>query len=312
MVAKLKDVKVILTLLLIISWIGAGVTCFIIYNTKDKQLEKTKTELAQLQSTMSSMGDLVTAYTLNDDVEIGEKIESDDYTAIQVPSTMANGLIQDESQLDGKYYRMDLSTGNAISSDDVYDEKISDDLRLLDVVLNTVPVGLKVGSYVDVRITMPDGQDYIAISHKQVKDINSGVLKLAVNEHDIHAYNSMLIDSLMYAGTTMYAVEYVEGGLQKASDTYYPMSKKVLAIANKDPNLLTAIKSDILKKRGLLEANLTSVADGENVSQSEIDSILESGRDKYQSAYSDAENEYQTKAEQEAEKAAEEAQAGNE
>lgn len=305
MLAKLKDTKIILALLLVVSWIVAGLTCYFIYSSKDKQITELKEEVATLQKTMTDMGDLVPAYVLQDSVEMGEKVEDKDFTEVQVPSTLATGMIQDITEFEGKNYRMDLKGGTALTQDDLYTDKITDDMRLLDVVLNTIPVGLKPNTYVDIRMTMPDGKDYIAISHKQVKDINSGVLKVAVNEHDIHTYNSMLIDSLMYVGSQMYAVEYVEGGIQKASDTYYPLSKKIATLANKDPNLLTAIKADILKKRKDLEGNLTSVTDGENITQIEIDTILESGREKFRDAYNEASIDYNIKEEREAEKARE-------
>ena len=305
MLAKLKDTKIILALLLVVSWIVAGLTCYFIYSSKDKQITELKEEVATLQKTMTDMGDLVPAYVLQDSVEMGEKVEDKDFTEVQVPSTLATGMIQDITDLEGKNYRMDLKGGTALTQDDLSTDKITDDMRLLDVVLNTIPVGLKPNTYVDIRMTMPDGKDYIAISHKQVKDINSGVLKVAVNEHDIHTYNSMLIDSLMYVGSQMYAVEYVEGGIQKASDTYYPLSKKIATLANKDPNLLTAIKADILKKRKDLEGNLTSVTDGENITQIEIDTILEGGREKFRDAYNEASIDYNIKEEREAEKARE-------
>lgn len=305
MLAKLKDTKIILALLLVVSWIVAGLTCYFIYSSKDKQITELKEEVATLQKTMTDMGDLVPAYVLQDSVEMGEKVEDKDFTEVQVPSTLATGMIQDITEFEGKNYRMDLKGGTALTQDDLYTDKITDDMRLLDVVLNTIPVGLKPNTYVDIRMTMPDGKDYIAISHKQVKDINSGVLKVAVNEHDIHTYNSMLIDSLMYVGSQMYAVEYVEGGIQKASDTYYPLSKKIATLANKDPNLLTAIKADILKKRKDLEGNLTSVTDGENITQIEIDTILEGGREKFRDAYNEASIDYNIKEEREAEKARE-------
>ena len=305
MLAKLKDTKIILALLLVVSWIVAGLTCYFIYSSKDKQITELKEEVATLQKTMTDMGDLVPAYVLQDSVEMGEKVEDKDFTEVQVPSTLATGMIQDITEFEGKNYRMDLKGGTALTQDDLFTDKITDDMRLLDVVLNTIPVGLKPNTYVDIRMTMPDGKDYIAISHKQVKDINSGVLKVAVNEHDIHTYNSMLIDSLMYVGSQMYAVEYVEGGIQKASDTYYPLSKKIATLANKDPNLLTAIKADILKKRKDLEGNLTSVTDGENITQIEIDTILEGGREKFRDAYNEASIDYNIKEEREEEKARE-------
>lgn len=139
------------------------------------------------------------------------------------------------------------------------------------------------------------------MAHKKVQSISGGVLKLVVTERDIHTYNSMLIDSLIYPGTTLYAIEYLEGGIQSGADTYYPLSSNVLAIAQKDPNLLDAIKSDIIHRREALETGLESVDD------EEITRTLERGREKHQESITEAEREFQRRMEQLAEQQAQEA-----
>lgn len=307
MLAKLKNVKVLLTILLILTWIIAIAGGAILYITKNKAIDNKQAEVTKLQNTLNQIGELVPAYTLNAGVKMGQEIQSSDYTETQVPSTMAKSLIQDPSELNGKHYRMDLTAGTALTKDNIKSEELTDDMRLYDIVLDTSPVGLKVGAYVDVRITLPLGEDFVAMSHKRVEDINGGVMKLAVNEHDIHAYNSMLIDKLMYPGTQLYALEYVEGGVQKASDVYYPMSKKVITIAQKDPNLISAIKSDILQKRNNLEKGMSSIKATAGADQKEVDTILENGREKYREAYTEASRDFDLKVERAADKKAEEA-----
>lgn len=289
--SRLKDVKVILILLLVLTWVGAGVGGYFFYTSKEKQISLKDEEIQTLNNSLEQIGELVTVYQVATDVATGKKIDESDLVPIDVPIAMATNLVTDPEELIGKHFKTNLTAGTTISYDVIYEEEITDDMRLLDVVLHTIPVGLKEGSYVDVRITLPKGEDFVAMSHKRVHSISGGVLKLVVTEKDIHTYHSMLIDSLIYPGTQLYAIEYIEGGIQAEADTYYPISKNVLAIAQRDPNLLEAIKSDIIHRREAVETGLTPVEDDEVVR------TLERGRERYQESISEAEKEFQRRLE---------------
>lgn len=299
--SSLRNPKVLLSLLLVFSWLIAGVGGYFLYSTNQSALAEKDEKMASLQNSINQVGELVTAYKVVADVKTGKKIEDTDITEIQVPVSMATNLITDRSKIVGKSYRLNLTSGTAISKELISDDKITDDMRLFDVVLHNMPVGLKVGSYIDIRISLPLGEDFIAIPHKKVYDIIGGTVKVAVNESDIHVYNSMLVDSLLYPSTQIYATEYLEGGVQTAADSYYPMSKNVLAVAQRDPNLLSAIKSDILKRRSHLDSSLSSVKKDKD-SQESVDTVLKRGKEQYQQVFTEASREYQLRAERDAEK----------
>lgn len=298
--SKLKDLRVILAIMLFLSWVGASVGGYFYHTAKTKEIEKRDVDIASLQESINQVGELITAYTVVADVKTGKKIEETDLQPIEVPLSMATNLVQDPAELIGKYYKLDLTAGTAITNDVIYTEELTDDMRLFDVVLHNMPVGLKPGAFIDVRISLPLGEDFIAIPHKKVHDINAGVIKLAVKEEDIHVYNSMLIDSLIYPGTQLYAVEYLEGGVQAPANSYYPISKNILAVAQKDPNLISAIKSDIIQRRTHLETGLEAIQPTEG-QREEIDRVLERGKEKYRETFVEAEREYQRRMEKEEE-----------
>lgn len=262
MLSKLRDLRVILVIVLILSWALAGGGFFLLKTTSNKALTVEKTKVGQLQQSLTQIGELVPAYTLRADIIAGKKIEETDLQQVNLPIGVSTNLVKDLTQVVGKYYKLDIKKGTVLTDDSIYDEPIADDERLFDIVTHSNPIGLQPGSYVDVRIAMPMGEDYIGLAHKKVIAINSGILKLVLNENDIHAYNSMLVDSIIYSGTQIYAVQYIQGSTQKAADTYYPVSKNVVAIAQKDPNLLNAIKSDMLQRRDVLDTELESVKTG--------------------------------------------------
>lgn len=276
---------------LIVSWLvfgGLGYYFYTDFNSKalakDEQIDKLNAEL-------SSIGEMVPVYALVSDVKMGKQIQDTDVTEVKVPVGVAGNFVTDIVSLPESYYRTDMSTGTLLSKDDIYDEALTDDLRYYDVVVNNVPVGLKEGSYVDIRITLPMGEDFVGLSHKKVVAINAGVLKLSLTSKDIHTYNSMLIDSLLYTGTSIYGIEYVEGGAQKPADTYYPVSANILAVAQKDPNLLEAIKADMLQKREGVDKSLSQFVDESLDSTTSLERILAIGRERYSSLITEASRE---------------------
>lgn len=260
--SRLRDARVVLGVVLLVTWLVAGGFFYMNKKNTDAKLHEKEMQVGELQETITQIGELVPAYALRADVPGGKAIKEEDLEIIDVPVGMSHNVISDIDEIKGKYYKLRLSKGSILTSESVYEEELTDDLRLFDVVTHTNPIGLKPGSYVDIRIQMPMGEDYIAIAHRKVLEVNTGVLKVAVNEQDIHAYNSMLVDTIMYPGSQIYAVEYLEGGIQKPAETYYPVSKNVVAIAQKDPNLLSAIKEDMVQRRTLLETGLNAAGVG--------------------------------------------------
>ncbi len=279
---KLKDPKVWLAVMLVL---GLGVGGFMVFK-KNKEIENKDARIADLEASISAMGDTVNGYKLVADVEAGKKLNESDFEQCKVTVDSSDTVIKDLNSVLKYYYRVDLKKGSLLTDDVVNKVKVTDDQRLLDIITHNNPVGLSEGKYVDIRITLPHGEDFIALSHKKVESINAGVLKLIVSEEDIHTYNSMLVDSLMYPGTQIYAVEYVEGGVQKPADTYYPISTNVLGIAQKDPNLLNAIKSDMLNRRAKLDASLPQKTEQE---LEEISSVLEKGKERLSGKMTEAE-----------------------
>lgn len=313
----LKDLRVVLAIILVIVLIAFVLTVVFLNKGKTTAIAAKDEEIAGLQSQLSAIGDMSTVYVLANDVTVGKEVTENDFTTVDIPAQAAGNVL---TSLDGivsedrsivKYFKIDMPAGTIVTKEDMLDRVLQNDERLFDVVTDSNPVGLEVGSYVDVRIQLPTGADYIAIPHKRVEQLNSGTLKLILNEEEIHAYNSMLIDWILY-GANIYAVQYVEGGLQATAETYYPISQTVVSIAAKDPNLLTAIKQDMLVRRAALDGDLDAL--GMTLTDKDIENLnktIEKGRENIRSAISEAQKQVdKEKAEYEKQKA-KEAEANN-
>lgn len=285
MLSKLKDLRVILVILLILSWVGAGIFLYMFKQNMDEKLAAKDMEISTLNDSITEIGELVSAYTVVNDVPSGKQVEETDLTVVDVPISMATNLVTDSSEIIGKYFKVGLTAGTVITVDSVYDEVITADMRLYDVIVDVIPIGLEPGAFVDIRIKFGTGADFIGVSHCQVMEINGNTLKLKLTEEDINMYSSMLIDNIMFnqtlqstkdlngdgkittadkvdaIGSYIYAVEYLEGGIQNKAENIYSPSALVQGIMASNPNILTAELSanDMVLKRKLIEAGLVDL-----------------------------------------------------
>lgn len=215
-------------------------------------------ENAQLKQTISDYeANQTTVYILTNDVKAGNKIMETDLTTANVPKeAVPQNAITDETMLEKKLYKTDLSANTMLSGDMILDEELTDDMRELDVVMTEVPIGLAEGDYIDVRIAFPLGQDFLALSHKKVVAINGNAVKLVVGEQDFYSYESMKADYGTYQAVKIYGAKYVESGIQQSAVVYYPVSVDILKTEILDPNINTSDYKNTLKRRKKLEEQL--------------------------------------------------------
>lgn len=289
----------------------------------DEQLANKDLEINDLNSSLTAIGELVPAYTVTADVPSGKKIEETDIQLIDVPLSMSTNLVQDSSELVGKYFKLGMTAGSVITTDCIYEAVVTSDMRYYDVLVDILPIGLKPGAFVDVRIKFGTGADFIGLSHCQVIDINGNVLKLVLTEEDINMYSSMLIDNIMFnenlqstldlngdgkingsdkvsaVGAYIYAVEYLEGGLQDKPENIYAPSVLVQGIMASNPNIINAELSanDMVLKRKLIEAGLVDL--------SNISTTAEGVKEVVEKAVKEGKKEYDKRVEAELEAAEE-------
>lgn len=280
----LKDLRVILALVLVITLIGAGLGFYFVTRNNKQVVADKETKIQELNAQLSSIEATIPVVILATDVVKGKIVEEADITYVEIPESAAALCLRDFSELtpaqgETMYYKSDLSAGTFLTRDCFYSEVLTSDLRYYDIVTHQNPIGLEADSYVDIRIQLPMGDDYVGLSHKRIIQLNSGVLKLILNEEEIHIYNSMLVDSMLYPGTQIYAVEYVEGGIQDAAIAFYPISSTIYSVAESDPNLLSAIQQDIRLRRQSMEGKLEVAGMGLSEKDMEnLNKIISSGR----------------------------------
>ena len=301
MLSRLRDLKVILAILLVLSWVVVGVFFYVYKSNTDSQIAGQVEEIESLNTSLMEIGELVPAYVVVSDVVSGKPIEESDLELIEVPLSMSTNLANDIEELVGKHFKIALTGGTVITTDCVYEEIITSDMRYYDMMVDVVPIGLKSGAFVDIRIKYGTGADFIGVAHRQVAKVNGNAIKLIVTEQDIHMFSSMLVENIVFnerlkdeegksleaVGAYIYAIEYVDGGAQDKAAEYFAPSMLVQAIMQGDPNMLIRddySPNDLVLKRKLIEAGLPATETTASKVRDVVQKVIEDGRKIYEKA----------------------------
>lgn len=130
-------------------------------------------------------------------------------------------------------------------------ERVTADLRRQEYSVILITSQIATGDYIDIRLRMPDGTDYIVASHKEVEipvigEMDSpNTISIQVTEDEIVTISNAIVESYMMLGSMLYATRYVEPGLQEeATPTYLP-SQKVKTLIDQNPNVTEVAKREL-------------------------------------------------------------------
>ena len=134
------------------------------------------------------------------------------------------------------------------------DEKTTNDLRKVEYNMLVLPTQIQTGEYVDIRLSLPSGQDYIVVSKKQVEipQINGvdseDTIWLKLTEDEIITMNSAIVDAYKTIGSTLKVVTYTEAGMQDAATPTYVPTGDVMQLINSDPNIIQKAKNALVQR----------------------------------------------------------------
>lgn len=304
----MRKINVGLIVALVI-FVGLNVFQFIFWKNTNEEVSKEFTnEIANLEQTIAGYGDEVTVYTVSTAVKAGDEITEDNIETMKMYSSlMTEQFVLNSDDMLGRYYKIAVNPGTPIMSNMIMDEEMEDSTRDRDIVLDKATVGLSEGDYIDVRITMPYGDDYIVISHKRVYGINESSIKLHLTEYEWNVYQGALVDYFLNQeyGCTLYADKYVEPGIQQEAVPFYAVPSNIAALLQKNPNILDKQEAASLNEwRNALEELLVIFRDNEDTVDAD-GGRLATGREAINSS---VETDRKSKAEDEAEKAQEQAE----
>ena len=132
-------------------------------------------------------------------------------------------------------YANTILTLDALSKSD---ELITDDVRLVEYNMITLPTTIMEGDFIDVRLSLPNGQDYIVASKAKVVNIQDSTIGLYLSEEEILMMNSAMVEAYIMTASNFYAVQYVEAGNQSVAGITYTPTEAVQKLIADDTNII--------------------------------------------------------------------------
>ncbi|MFR9707900.1 SAF domain-containing protein [Paenibacillus sp. MB22_1] len=200
-------------------------------------------------------------------IPAGTTLGNGDIQAVEVVHALVpSDSFKDPQMVVGKIAKIDLQPNTPLIASMLYEEgPIPRDLRMQEFNVIQLPTHLQKDQVVDVRINFPTGEDYIVLSKKKVRDLSGMIVRLEMNEPEILMASSAIIDAYLQ-GAKLYALPYIEPGLQEAAIANYPANPKVLDLMDRDPNVLEKAKTELARQlRSRLDNNLKAMSDADKL-----------------------------------------------
>ena len=152
--------------------------------------------------------------------------------------------------------KVDMKVNTVITKDLINksDNVITDDVRKQEYNVFVLPMDLMTGDYIDVRLMLPSGQDYIVVAKKEVEVPNiAGVdsldtIWINLGEDEILSLSSAIVDAGRINGSKLYVTKYAEAGMQEAATPTYVASAETATLINRDPNIVERAKEALIER----------------------------------------------------------------
>ena len=210
------------------------------------QLLNTKKVEEEEQATMKSV------VILTQEVKSGDNIDASMLKTVEVDATaVPSDAIAIASLGEKNIAKIALKPGTILSADMLYIDATptQNDTRKEEYNMIILPTTLEDGEYVDIRLEMPNGLNYIVVSKKQVTIPYIGgsqspdIIELELNEDEILTLSSAIVEAWQLKGSRIYATRYVEAGIQAAATPTYSMPREVVQLILSNPNVVDQAKN---------------------------------------------------------------------
>ena len=241
------------------------------------QLNKLQTDKKAEEKTMKKV------YVVSADMKSGEAVSTSKLKQQTVTSSVIpSNAITIDSITEKTLAKIELKTGTILTSNMVYesDDKTTSDLRAQEYNMLVLPTQIQDGDYIDVRLRLPSGIDYIVVSKKSVElpkinDITSlNTIKIKMAEEEILTMSNAIVEAYLADGAVIYATTYVEPGMQdKSTPTYLPSADVVELIA-RDSNIVTEAANKLIERynnnANIVRPKITNAINGSEEAQENL------------------------------------------
>ena len=194
-------------------------------------------------SVATSKEGTIKVIVLNKEIKSGSTVTAADYSVQTVNKSIAPtdaiGAINGTAVA-----KIDLSAGTVLSNSMLTqeNERLTKDLREQQYNMITLPTDLVAGDFIDIRLQLSDGGDYIVVSKKSVQKATDTTVWLKMNEEEILAMSNAIVEYYTMAGSKLYATKYTDPGSQEAAVTTYSPNDTVKALMLNDDNITSQLQ----------------------------------------------------------------------
>lgn len=200
---------------------------------------------SNIKAGVASGDEAITVAVLNKNIKSGTEITAADYIMKKVNKANAptDAVNPGSASVVAK---IDLTAGTIVSNSMLSQktEQLTKDLREQEYNMITLPTNLTTGNFIDIRLQLPDGGDYIVVSKKCVQKTNATTVWLKLNEEEILSMSNAIIEYYIMAGSKLYATIYTDPGAQEAATPTYSPNETVKALMLNNDNITTQLQDE--------------------------------------------------------------------
>ena len=146
------------------------------------------------------------------------------------------------------------------------DNTTTNDVRQEEFNMIVLPTQIETGDYVDIRLVLPTGQNYIVVSKKEVTipEIDGvpsvDTIWMNLSEEEILMINNAIVEAYYIDGAKLYANIYTEPGIQDAAITTFTPRREVNELIQSDPNIVDRAKAELSSRYNAGQRDIINAA----------------------------------------------------
>lgn len=193
------------------------------------------------------------------DIMAGEKITSDNIVEKIVYASQPVETYYRLEEDEGNLALVDIPKDTQITKTMTTKNQVSSEIREVQYDVISFSNNVFKNDTIDVRLLYPNGESYIVLSKKSIKEIEPEAPNCIfwLSEEEIHRMSAAIVDAGLYPGSKLTMTKYIEANIQDESVVTYTPSIAILTLIESDPNILERCSQELNKElRKALENRL--------------------------------------------------------
>jgi len=147
--------------------------------------------------------------TLSKDVIQGETITDEMLTKARVHKSAAPTDAAGYEVV-GMIAKYNIPANIPLVSDMFGEQIVTVDERIQEISSVMLPTGLMEGEYIDIKIKMASGLEYVVLPQIKIEKIFGTTVWMHLDEEELYLLNSAIVDTYLNEGVVLYGVRYVD------------------------------------------------------------------------------------------------------